>query len=161
MTKYKTDDGYNTLDFLQFGIDHCQSSLVLFAISDPSYIDSAAYLMHLGLEQILKAWHLECFGEFTNTHSIMNLINKLEHNKHLSLTPEQKELIKKIDSYENIKYPRTNSSIIEVGNENYEQYMDLINNNILGKMPESIQKIRSNLNSTLKGGRILMEKDKI
>lgn len=57
MTKnFKKDDGYLEEDFLHFGYDHIDTGLDLLKSGELGQFDSAGTLIHLGFEQILKAW---------------------------------------------------------------------------------------------------------
>ncbi len=125
---YSTVEGYSAKDFIHFGLDHCQSGIYLFATTMPRCYDSAAYLFHLGLEQILKAWHLEQFNQFENTHHLKKLLKKLRDSGiKIILSSQQEQLLSEIDSYSEIRYPRTVEGAIEIGDENLKEIVELVN----------------------------------
>ncbi len=69
---YTAEEGYTVEDLLHFGYSHVDAAKLLFK-ADPVFYDSAGYLMHLGIELVLKAWHLYSFGQFDNTHDLVKL----------------------------------------------------------------------------------------
>ncbi|CDZ77304.1 HEPN domain protein [Legionella massiliensis] len=115
MTKnFKKDDGYLEEDFLHFGYDHIDTGLYLLKSGEPSQFDSAGTLIHLGFEQILKAWLLHYFKEFPNKHSLINLVNLLPEIK---LNEQFKCTLEKLDEYFLLRYPRRVEGPIEIGDD--------------------------------------------
>lgn len=137
MKIYKKSDGYSPSEFLKYGLDHCQTSIDLFSQHGPRAFDSASHLMHLGLEQILKACHLEIYGQFSDTHRLTKLIEGLS-NHGINIAPKYKKVFEEIDSYEKIKYPQNVEGPIEVGNENLKLQDELNDNLKLEDESESI-----------------------
>ena len=74
---FSIEDGYTVEDMLHFGYGHVDASRKLF-MDDPEYLDSAGYLLHLGVEVVFKSWHLFLFEKFDSTHDLMGLYKKLK-----------------------------------------------------------------------------------
>lgn len=71
--KFTEKQGYSPRDLFHFGIDHLESGRILYTQGPASSFDSAGYLAHLGIELLLKAWHLHQFKRFENEHSLVKL----------------------------------------------------------------------------------------
>jgi hypothetical protein len=74
---FTKEQGYNPQDLIHYALDHFNVAENLFK-TNPSYYDSAGYLVHMGFELLLKAWHLEGFGKFLGIHSLSKLVNQIK-----------------------------------------------------------------------------------
>jgi HEPN domain-containing protein len=153
LRKFTKRDGYTEKDLLHYAVDHLKSAKILFEKSYELY-DSAGYLSHLSIEMILKSMLLHCKGEFPGIHKLDFLLRILK--KHISLTRDQKKLIKKLDKFEGLRYPNPKKSI-EIGDEDWNE----INSFVLflfDRLPKELQDEFKRIDPTKKGGRILMSK---
>ena len=153
---FKRKDGFEPKDLIHSGIDHINAAEKLFDTS-PSHFDSAGYLVHMGFELLLKAWHLEAFGEFSGVHSLAELVEELRANgQQLDLSEEENDVLKIADSYGELRYPSPNHGT-EVGDEDWKRIDDLLNK-IWEQTPEVFDEYFEAIDPTRKGGRILMQK---
>jgi len=153
---FKVSDGYNVGDFLHYGFDNVAAAELLLK-TNARYFDSGAYLAHLGLELLLKAWHLHVFGEFKEGHLIDDLWKKLmQHDNKLHLDKKSSELLTKIDTYSTLRYPNP-AMPQEIGDDDLPGILKL-QAAIYSRMPMEMHNIIAALSGVRKGGRVLMEK---
>jgi HEPN domain-containing protein len=153
--KFTKENGYTEKDLLHYAIDHLKSAKVLFEGPYDLY-DSAGYLSHLGIEMILKSMLLNRKGEFPGVHKLGRLCRHLKQD--IPLTNEQKRLIKKLDQFEELRYPNPQKAM-EIGDEDWESINSLANF-LLGKLPKKLREEFKEIDPTKKGGRIVMSKQK-
>ncbi len=153
---FKKENGFEPHALIQSGVDHIAAAEELFARS-PSYFDSAGYLVHMGFELLLKAWHLEEFGEFSGTHSLKDLTDQLRaKGQQLNLSGEEIKTLEFADLYEMLRYPNPNNEI-EVGDDDWVK-IDCLLATIWNQAPEIFHKFTKSVDPTRKGGRILMKR---
>jgi hypothetical protein len=154
--QFTETDGYSVRDLLHFGVDHLESARILFG-RGASCLDSAGYLSHLGLELLLKAWHLHQFKSFENKHDLIGLYEPLKpYLDGKPFSTEQEVLLRTLDSYYELRYPRQHDPI-ETGNDDWlpiEQLLDTL----WDQMPAALSSVLFEIVPTKKGGRVLMEK---
>ncbi len=157
MAKYfKKSEGYNPKELIQYGLDHLNAGQILF-VASPSYFDSAGYLVHIGFELVLKAWHLETFDQFPDTHSLKNLIKELnESGQAVNLSDQEKQALEMIDEYSQLRYPLPASGI-EVGDDDILA-IDKLFKSIWQQTPPQLRGYFKLIDSLKKGNRILMKK---
>jgi HEPN domain-containing protein len=158
MAKHFTEaDGYSVRDILHFGVDHLESARILFG-QGANCLDSAGYLSHLGLELLLKAWHLHQFKSFENKHDLVGLYGCLK--PYLDGTPfstEQEDFLRQLDSYYELRYPRQHDPI-ETGTDDWV-LIDKLLDTLWAQMPEELLSVLSEIvGLSEKGGRVLMKK---
>ncbi len=154
--QFKVGDGYSVGDFLRYGFDNVAAAELLLK-TNARYFDSGGYLAHLGLELLLKAWHLHVFGEFEEEHRIGQLWQKLvQHDNELYLDKENSEALKKIGTYFTLRYPNP-AMPQEIGDEDLPGILKL-EAAICSQMPVKMHSIIAALSGVIKGGRVLMEK---
>lgn len=154
--KYSTEDGYTISDLFHYGIDHLYSSGSLFELDAHCY-DSAGYLSHLGVELILKGWHLHQFGYFENNHRLLNLYNKLKEDiEDFELEEESIKVLELLDSNYELRYPRKHDPV-ETGSEDWAKINAFVNT-LWENMPEELLNELEKMDATRKGGRVLMRK---
>jgi HEPN domain-containing protein len=154
MKNFKKKDGYLEEDFLHFGYDHIDTGLDLLKSGEPGQFDSAGTLIHLGFEQVLKAWHLHYFKEFSNTHNLIDLTNLLTEIK---LTEQFKNTLEMLNKYFLLRYPRKVEGPIEIGNDDIVKIEELLD--YLWKItPNELIIKYENINPYRKGGRVTMKK---
>lgn len=164
-----TTEHYLSSQLLHLGRDHFYCGLSLLkgdGIQEVNYefnnsvipvvvFDSGAYLIHLGIELILKAMILEKQGFFNDIHLLKSLI------KHFDFLDNEQCLLDtlfEIDEYYYSRYGKNkNNNPVEIGNDNIKNYITLFHT-ILSNMPLSLQKDYNNLNPFKKAGRVLMQK---
>ncbi|HIF0232766.1 TPA: hypothetical protein ACXYK5_002693 [Legionella pneumophila] len=155
MTKiFKKEDGYLEEDFFHFGYDHIDTGLDLLRSGEPGQFDSAGALIHLGFEQVLKAWQLYYHESFTNIHSLINLTTSLSEIK---LTAQFVEILEMLDKYFLLRYPRRVEGAIEIGNDDVvkiEKFLDYI----WDVTPSELKIKYQNIDPYRKGGRVTMQK---
>lgn len=146
-----------TVDYLlHFGIDHLRSAKHLYE-SGHQFFDSAAYLSHLGIEILLKAWLLDAKGEHEKIHELLTLFDELKAviGRELSLTHESIEWLTDLDKHYGARYPQ--DTPIETGSDDWVKTETLFSELCL-LMPEPLQGKICGLNDTKKAGRVLMKK---
>jgi len=157
MTTFTAKDGYTVEDLLHFGYGHVDTARVLFE-DDPTFLDSAGYLAHLGTEVVLKAWHLQWFGRFDDTHDLVKLYNQLkEKDGSVSLSAEHESFLAELNKFYLLRYPRRKKGPVEVGSDQLEQF-DTFLEALWQKFPKELIEIYQKLDHTKKGGRVLMRK---
>lgn len=154
--RFTTADGFKVRDLLHYGCDSISAARHLLK-SSPSYFDSAGYLAHIGVELLLKAWHLEAFGYFTDTHKLQKLWEPL------AALPDVKPLSNRsvralavLDAYEHLRYPASNSPI-EIGSAHAGK-VDALVTAIWQRAPTSLKQTFQTINPVEKGGRVLMKR---
>ncbi len=153
---FKRQDGYEPKDLIHYGLDHVNAAEKLFETSS-SFFDSGGYLVHMGFELLLKAWHLEVFSEFCGIHSLTELVEQLRtKGQRLELSTIESEILTIVDSYNKLRYPNP-SHATEVGIDDWEKIDGLLNR-ILEQTPEVLYKYFESIEPTRKGGRVLMER---
>lgn len=154
---YKKEDGYTVEDLLHFGYGHVDAANALFN-SNSAFLDSAGYLAHLGVELVLKAWHLDRFGQFNNTHNLTELFSELKQmDGSLGLGADNEGFLAELDEFYLLRYPRRRGGAVEVGTEHLE-HLDSLHKALWGSMPEELRETYEKIDPTRKGGRVLMEK---
>lgn len=154
--RFTEADGYSVRDILHFGVDHLESARILFG-QGANCLDSAGYLSHLGLELLLKAWHLHQFKSFENKHDLVGLYGCLKpclDGKPFSV--EQNGLLQKLDSYYELRYPRQHAPI-ETGTDDWLPIEELLDT-LWDQMPKELSSVLFEIVPTKKGGRVLMKK---
>lgn len=154
---YTEKDGFTIQDLLHFGYGHVDAALKLFK-DDPVFLDSAGYLAHLGVELIMKAWHLAWFGQFNNTHNLISLYDALKKkDPSLNIGTDNEMFLQELDKFYLLRYPRRIDNAVEVGSDQLDllnAFLDSLWVAMPGELTESYEKI----NLTMKGGRVLMRK---
>ena len=154
---YTAKDGYTIEDLLHFGYGHVDAAHTLFE-DDPAFLDSAGYLAHLGVELLLKAWHLLWFGQFDNTHDLVALFECLKKkDSKLSIGSDSEAFLKELDKFYLLRYPRRKDGAVEVGSDQLKQ-LDALLDGLWKAMPKELVETYEKIDRTRKGGRILMKK---
>lgn len=154
MKKYSQKDGLEPVDLLQSATDHFQAAQHLFA-KTPSFFDSAGYLMHIAVEQILKAWLLHEKGEFKAIHQLKELFRCLGSTR-LKLPDELSATLDLLDAYDYLRYPNRNQPV-EVGDEDLPKIRTLVLY-LIDSMPAELKIAASKIDPLRKGGRLLARK---
>lgn len=155
--KFTTADGYSAKDLIQYGIDNLLAAESLLNTS-PSFYDSAGYLLHLGVESILKARHLDELGYFTKTHSLLGLVDKLrEVGCPLEMSMSQSATLCELDLYQELRYPEPGGSP-EIGTDSIDSVGDLVQA-IWDQAPAHFTNYFDQIDPSKKGKRILMVRD--
>lgn len=153
---FKRVDGFEPKDLIHSGLDHVNAAENLFGAS-ASFFDSAGYLVHMGFELLLKAWHLEVFGEFFGIHSLRELVRQLRvKGQEINLSEEENEVLKIADRYSELRYPNPKQGI-EVGMDDWEKINALLNR-VWEQAPNAFDGYFESIDPTRKGGRVLMER---
>lgn len=100
--KYTAQQGYSIRDLIHFGYDHLNTGLSLLAVAPPSTYDSAGFLIHLGIELLLKSYKLQRDSYFKDTHELIDLINDLR----ILLNKNEIGLVEKIQKFHDLRYPK-------------------------------------------------------
>jgi HEPN domain-containing protein len=154
---YTTQDGYTIEDLLHFGYGHVDAARAFFE-DDPAFLDSAGYLAHLGIELILKSWHLAWFGKFDNTHDLVELFNELKKiDDSLNIGGDNEKFLTQLDEFYLLRYPRRKKGPVEIGSEHLER-LDALLHALWESMPKVLVDIYKGIDRTKKGGRVLMKK---
>ncbi|CAM4446257.1 MAG: hypothetical protein LEGION0403_FIIPPAGN_01179 [Legionella sp.] len=151
---FKKEDGYLEEDFLHFGYDHIDTGLDLLKSGEPGQFDSAGTLIHLGIEQVFKAWHLHYFNIFSNTHNLIELTELLTK---IELTEQFKGTLEMLDKYFLLRYPRRVEGPIEIGSDDIakiEEFLDYL----WGITPNELIIKYKDINPYRKGGRVTMQR---
>jgi HEPN domain-containing protein len=156
--KFTTADGLVPEDLIHCGLDHITAAQLLFE-SDPGHFDAAGYLIHIGVELLLKGWLLETTGFFKDTHDLRLLYERLV-SQASAVPPDNKQrgLLATLDEYANLRYPNRKHPT-EIGTENLPEIEALIGH-LLRSMPERIEQLVGQIDPVKKAGRVLMKKRK-
>jgi HEPN domain len=153
--RFTTADGLKVRDLLHYGCDSISAARYLLK-SSASYFDSAGYLAHIGVELLLKAWHLEAFGYFTDTHKLQKLWGPLAGLPDVKpLSKHSVRALAVLDAYEHLRYPTSNP--IEIGSAHAAK-LDALVNAIWQRAPTSLKQTFKTINPVEKGGRVLMKR---
>ena len=154
--KYTIDDGYSISDLFHYGIDHLYSSGSLFKLDAHAY-DSAGYLSHLGIELLLKGWHLYQFNYFKNEHNLITLYSELnEQIESFELNEESLSVLTMLNDFYELRYPKKHNPV-ETGTDDWIK-IETIVNTLWEKMPTELLEELDKMDVTRKGGRILMRR---
>ncbi len=153
---FKRQDGFEPRDFIHSSLDHVNAAEKLIEIS-PSFFDSAGYLVHLGFELLLKAWHLEAFGEFNRGHSLKDLAEQLRNKgQELNLSEEENKILEIADTYGELRYPNPGNGV-EVGDDDWAKIENLLSG-IWEQTPEIFDEYFESIDPHRKGRRVLMQR---
>lgn len=154
--RFTAADGYNVRDLIQAGVDHIASARVLFKRGFRCF-DSAGYLVHLGLELLLKSLLLHVTGQFKEGHSLVSLKRQL-----ISVLPSidsalPDQVVATFDEFKELRYPGP-EGLPGIGTSDWiafeEAFFDF-----LAKMPSDWYTELEAIEGNKKAGRILMVKD--
>jgi HEPN domain-containing protein len=154
----KIEDGYRPNDFFEYGYDHIEAGFELLKLENPRFYDSAAYLICIGYECLLKAWLLHSNQSVLKIHNIEELFEEIKNLELLSTESVQVEIVKRLNQYGikgGVRYPNHNSPV-SVGDEDFESFRELINFTF-NLMPEDLRSTQQG-EHFIKGGRILVRK---
>jgi len=154
---YTEKDGYTIEDLLHFGYGHIDAARALLQ-DDSEFFDSAGYLAHLGVELVLKAWHLAWFNQFDNTHDLITIFGDLKTNSvFLDIGVENEVFLEELDKFYFLRYPRRKDGPIEVGSDQLEP-LDALLDALWEAMPKQLIETYEKIDRANKGGRVLMER---
>lgn len=153
--KFTKKNAYTERDLLQYAVDHLKAARVLFEKNYDLY-DSAGYLSHLGIEMILKSMLLNREGEFPGVHKLGFLFRRL--NKNIFLSKDQEKLVKKLDKFEELRYPNPKKTL-EIGDEDWNEIHSFALF-LFERFPKELKDEFEKIDRTKKGGRILMSRPK-
>lgn len=139
---------------LQFGIDHISAGFQLMR-TRPDYYDSGGYLIHLGLECVLKGWWLEIDGQISSEHSLPKIAKRLPDLDYSNLPQNLRITIDKVNLFQHLRYPNLINPI-EIGDDVIQPVQELIEY-ILKKIPKTIIP-RLGDEYITKGNRVLAKK---
>ena len=123
---YKATDDYTVEDLLHFGYGHVDTARTLFG-DDPAFLDSAGYLAHLGVELVLKAWHLAWFGRFDKEHDLIKLFMALKKKDgSLDIGADNEKFLTELNKFYLLRYPRRKNGPVEVGSDQLEHLEALL-----------------------------------
>jgi HEPN domain-containing protein len=156
MKKYKREDGYLEEDLLQSSLHHLDAASILFK-SGPDTYDSGGYLLHLSIELLLKSWLLSLTGEFSNTHRLQDLRQKISAaGAEIKLSKTQNKTIELIDRLFDLRYPNRQIPK-EIGSEHFELAFQL-HKALRVCLPNEVEQRYRATPLERKGGRVLMKK---
>lgn len=154
--KFTTAEGFTVIELLHYGFDHVSAARYLLRRS-ASYFDSAGYLAHIGIELLLKAWHLDVLGYFEDTHNLQELWGVIAKAPGVQrLTSRSVRTLALLDTYERLRYPNPRSPI-EIGSEHLTK-VDALVKALKQRMPDSLVLAYSQIDVLKKGGRVLMKR---
>lgn len=153
---FTSTDGYVTRDLIQGGIDHIASAKVLFK-SGFRCFDSAGYLVHLGLELLLKSLLLHTTGQFLEGHSLIALKERV-----VEILPQfdaalPNDLVATFEEFKALRYPIP-QGLPEIGTSDWIAFEDTFPK-FIGAAPETWLAELYAIEGNLKAGRVLMVKD--
>ncbi|HTV77668.1 MAG TPA: HEPN domain-containing protein [Steroidobacteraceae bacterium] len=156
--RFTAAEGYTVGELLHYGFDHISSARYLL-VRSATYFDSAGYLAHIGVELILKAWHLEALGHFENTHNLQELWRVLVKQSGVKkLSKDGSRTLALLDTYEHLRYPNP-SNPIEIGSEHVAKVNALVEA-LWRRMPDALLLAYDGIDPLKKGGRVLMKRPK-
>jgi HEPN domain-containing protein len=154
--KFTAAEGYTVSELLHYGFDHISSARYLL-VRSATYFDSAGYLAHIGVELILKAWHLEVLGHFEDTHSLQELWGKLVKQPGVKkLTSRGMRTLALLSTYERLRYPNPRNPV-DIGSEHVTK-IDALVEALWKRMPDSLLLAYDSIDPLKKGGRVLMKR---
>lgn len=137
MKKFTRQDGFSERELLHWAIDHLAAAKILFDENHRCF-DSAGYLIHLGIELVLKAILLNSNNEFPNEHSLAELSNLIgKEGVKLNYTNNQEETLKTLDSFNELRYPKA-SIPIEIGTDDWTKIKAFFEH-LIFMLPDEIQ----------------------
>lgn len=150
---YSNADGYSPVDLVDYAADHFTAAMSLFGDQKGGHYDSAAYLGHLAIELLLKAWHLYELGTFPAVHRLQSLWDGLAERGVLSATTnQQRERIRVFDQFAEARYPNPDNPI-EINESTRTLLWDLFTE-IIQQMPAEAAQLRNDRQGfPKKGGR--------
>lgn len=163
MKNISTNKNYDAVEILHLGRDHFHSGQHLLSSAFLTVrnnhreemitlLDSGGYLVHLGIELILKSSILEITGEFQHIHQLPILLEETDFN----LNEQEKVLINEIENFYKLRYVKDkNSDPIGVGNGDVDAY-DNLYFTLISQLPKTLQQKYEGIEDTRKCGRILM-----
>lgn len=156
MATFSEKDGYTVSDLLHFGFNHADAARSLFD-DNPEFLDSAGYLAHLGTELILKAWHLHWFGQYNDIHGLVTLYEKIKEKEGAAgVSAANEKFLAELQNFYQLRYPRRAKGPVEVGTDHLHKFNELLDD-LWGCLPQEMVDIYENIDSTKKGGRVLMK----
>ena len=156
--KFKKEDGYTEKDLLHFGYDHIDTALALLKNAHYACYDSAGYLLQLGFELILKAWHLHEISYFKDVHDLNKLITELkDEGCSIDFDGNEQKTIDTISEFYNLRYPRRVEGTVEIGSEQAIEFENLLDS-LWQKLPSELISAYNEIDRNRKDGRILMRK---
>ena len=157
MKSYSKQDGYTERDLVHYATDHLKAARELYRTYKSIYVDSAAYLAHLGLELLLKSCLLYSTGQFPKTHDLAALHDLLDTPV---LSAAHRDLLSWLDGFSGSRYPHP-KAVIPAGTEDWGKIQPVMQA-IVDAMPVELQEIVVEVDrnlQTTKGGRQLYEKE--
>lgn len=153
---FRATDGFNSVDLLKYSRDHLRAAELLFS-SHYLYYDSAAHLVHLSLELLLKAALLHRDGEFEAEHRLGRLLGDLKRgNESLVISAAGERTLLMLEEYEGSRYPNPTNPV-DVGNEDLPDIRNLWEE-LLSHLPEPLLDSFRTADQFTKGERVLMVK---
>lgn len=144
---------------LHYGFDHIEAAKVLFEDGNPGFLDSAGYLACLGVEMILKAWHMQLKGWFEDTHNICQLYGEIvESDGNAALEGFEERYMKILALFSELRYPGGKEPS-EIGDTDWLG-IDRLLQEIWQRVPQELRDEYAKLDPARKGSRILMVKPK-
>lgn len=165
MSRSFTSQNYKVVDLLHLGRDHFYCGIYFLYEGTPRAVqdgeeeimvdvfDSGGYLIHLGIELLLKAILLNEKGAFENDHILKKISSKITSVSFLN----HQKVLNEIDRYYFSRYGKdTKNQPVEIGNENIKDYCFF--KFILKNMPSDLRKQYQQLDPYRKAGTVLMQK---
>ena len=156
--KFTREDGYSEQDLIQYGIDHLRSAKILLKKQACCH-DSAAYLCHLCLELLLKAFVLNLKDYFEDSHCLLGMYEELKKSGRVSLDSDFEKWLSDLDAFFNCRYPCPKKPIYFSGDD-LENIIVPIAMALIEKLPEELRlhadKIFKNPEYPQKGNRTLI-----
>ena len=153
---FRATDGFDSVDLLKYSRDHLRAAELLFG-SHYLHYDSAAHLVHLSLELLLKAALLYRDGEFEAEHRLARLLAELKRgNASLVVSAVGERTLLMLEEYEGSRYPNPLNPV-DVGNEDLPDIRNLWEE-LLSHLPEPLLSSFRPADQFTKGARVLMVK---
>jgi HEPN domain-containing protein len=140
MKKIYTAKDFTVSELINYGVDHLASAEKLYRHSSRSqwrYLHSAAFLSHLGIELILKAWLLHHEGKFPEGHDLITYFQKANKSGN-KLSKENNEWLVHLNKCNMLRYPDSGKGP-EVNVRDWER-TETLYNELKTLLPKDYQK---------------------
>jgi HEPN domain-containing protein len=138
--RFSSEDGFRVEDLLVAARDHLLAARCLLRGCVPFGLDSAGYLSHLAAELILKAWILQCEGEFSDSHVLVKLAERLRAKSAVFESPITWQKLGELDNFNELRYPRPSNGV-GISEPDLQGVLDFINEVLFDALPPNLQNL--------------------
>ena len=156
--KVYTQKDITVSELINYSVDHLAAAEKLYEHSSYSqwrYLHSAAFLSHLGIELILKAWLLYQEGKYSEGHNLLTFFQKANKTGNKP-SKENSDWLDHLNKYNMLRYPDTGTDP-EVNVKDWERTESLCSE-LITLLPKDFQKqvvLGERYHSNVKSGKTI------